>query len=1052
MCKTRVLVVVVLAAALAGTAVARPVSQSEAMAVADGFISAVYGPSSEGSCWRYVDVRGEPAVFVCERVRSGGASVTVMVGAKTEMPPVLLYYCGQPLDVTSADQGMTIVRDESGLNDVRQIGSVYYSPLDFWFEYQAGTERVMVSPTNFRIYDPVLVRAADPISYPAELVDRFEKDWQDYLSGRVPFELDAEYWIPDVPDWDWHYGCCPTAAANVLTHWDNNGYDLLVDSVQWLYDPIEFEWDSVPNVSGQLAQAMNTSSGGSTRGDSVAPGIVAVCNDPAWSNDYAFTSYLAGDNHSLLISEINSNRPGVLLMANHPHYINHAVTYCGWGPPNDSFIMIHDEWNSTPVDTVIAYYYGAGPRYVIPVVPGPPLGPDPDMAVASIVQPGDIIYPGSIQPQAYIANLGGSTAACSVFFRIERPGGGFYESFDDTLTFPPTGWHEFHPHPDPGIFDWHCGTAFPYTPPGYATCLREASLSANDDWLITPRVRVRATDTLYFWFRALNSGDMESLQVFVSYGDSSPGSFHQAIQAFDFNDTSYQLGWADFHSVGDTTVYIGFRYAAAALQSGTGICLDDIQLRTVFHADSVRVENPGASELVSFSYWNARNGHYVARCSVYQAGDVNPANDVKTRDFLVVDAPVPPSNWTERASMPQAPSEKTVKRGGWLAYNSGNGLIYAAKGYKTTDFYSYNTAVNTWTHLTGMPYETHSNPRWARKVPRKGSKGIADGGNSIYVTQGNNTLGFWRYDIATNSWTELEDVPIGLTGKKVKGGTDLVYLVRGGTPYVYLLKGYKDEFHRYNVLADAWEDLASPPRGARAKWSKGSWLVAEDENATVLYAHKAKYNELWSYNVLSDSWDAELNGMPFIGMMGRRKKSKDGAGGAWYDGGIYALKGGNTQEFWKYTVAGNAWTELDTLPAIGTTGKKKRVKYGGDIVSIGNAFYALKGNKTLEFWRYSVAAMFARPGERVPQHGVMAAGEPQVVRIGPNPTGGIVRMAGLAGPARIALFDVSGRLVLTRRLTAGSGRLGLRCLNAGVYVLRIEQDGRTSTHRVVIHR
>ena len=51
---------------------------------------------------------------------------------------------------------------------------------------------------------------------------------------------------------------------------------------------------------------------------------------------------------------------------------------------------------------------------------------------------------------------------------------------------------------------------------------------------------------------------------------------------------------------------------------------------------------------------------------------------------------------------------------------------------------------------------------------------------------------------------------------------------------------------------------------------------------------------------------------------------------------------------------------------VGSTGRKKRVKYGADLVHWGyGAFFALKGNKTNEFWRYVVPPP-SMPGWNIP--------------------------------------------------------------------------------------
>ncbi len=1059
--KFSISLVAMLTTLLAGAGLARPVSQTEAMTVAGSFVSAIYGENKAGSCWPYEDLKARPGVFVCERLLKDGSSVTLITGANTSMPPVLLYYRGRPLDITSADRTKKVAEDALGSDGVVQIASVYYSPLDFWFEYQAGEERVMVSPGNFRVYEPELVRDAEPIGYSDELSAEFEEHWRNYLSGQIPFELDGQYWIPGVSDWDWHYGCAPTAAANVLTYWDDNGYDLLVDSVRLLVpDPIEGDVDDVPNVTKQLAIEMNTDTlvTGGTKVDSVVPGILAVCNDPAWENNYSFNSYLVWDDPVLLISEINNDRPGVLGLLGHPYYHDHAVTYCGWGPPNEDWIMIHDEWDSTPIDTVIYYYYSGGPRGIIPVIPGGVTYPD--VAVTSIAQPDIAIPPGVITPQAYVANYGNSTDPCSVFYRIERPGGGFYENFDDGV-FPPVGWQV--ENPDGGLFEWIRGDAHPYTAPYYATCLREASLLANDDWLISPKVRVREKDTLYFWFRSLST-DMESIEVWVSYTDASPTSFIDVIQAFDFNNTSYLLGRASFHTIGDTMVHIGIRYGMRALLPyGTGICIDDIQLRTAYYAESTKVTvAPGNSELVSFFPWDAKEGHYVARCSVYQAGDVNPSNDVKTRDFLVTPTLIPPSDWTEMRPIPLGPSDKPVRRGGSLTYMEDNGLIYALKGYKTGDFYSYNPVSNIWATLLPVP----TGP--SGRLPRKGARLAADGNRYIYATKGNNTPEFWRYDTDSIAWRQMDDVPLGLSRKKVKGGTDMEHVFKAGFGYIYLLKGYKSEFYRFDIAADSWFVLPHAPPGAEAKWKKGSFIVYDQDN--IIYAHRAKYyvggyHQMWRYDIAGDTWHRDtLAGMPLLGMHGgrmRSKKSKDGGCAAWYNSEFYALKGGNTQQFFKYNPASSAWTELDTVPRYSpTTDRKRRVKYGADIVNIGNAFYALKGNKTRELWRYAVPA-YGLP-LTANRSGVMGRELSAVSRllIAPNPLARGFATLYYAlprpGPVNISIYDVAGRSVECVRVTScaaqGCHPMDLRSLSSGVYLVRLEANGFVATRKLVVQR
>ncbi|MFO7675799.1 MAG: hypothetical protein R6X12_05750 [bacterium] len=377
------------------------------------------------------------------------------------------------------------------------------------------------------------------------------------------------------------------------------------------------------------------------------------------------------------------------------------------------------------------------------------------------------------------------------------------------------------------------------------------------------------------------------------------------------------------------------------------------------------------------------------------------------------------AEWTEVTSMPVSPSGKDVKHGGWLVYNDTNGLVYAAKGNKTPDFYSYDPGADAWTALAAIPLGTEGRP------PRRGCRGAWDAGNYLYVTKGNNTSEFWRYDIAENSWFQLPDARLGTGNKKLKGGTDLAYVEIDGDGYVYLLKGFGLEFGRFNVTGDSWERLADAPSGQKPKWDEGSWLVFDGEG--TIYAHKAKHSELWTYDIATGAWATAVRaGMPRpSALTGKKKKPGEGSGAAWYDGVIYATKGGNTCEFWSYDAATAAWSELETLPQIGSLGRKRTVKHGGDLVSAGEGvFFALKGKKSREFYKYAPPP------------------EPQAVRPDGVTGAGTLRLD-LRGAARVTVFDATGRVVATGL----EPRLG-----AGVYLVRVESDGKTSYRRHVVVR
>ncbi|MFO7651527.1 MAG: T9SS type A sorting domain-containing protein, partial [bacterium] len=152
----------------------------------------------------------------------------------------------------------------------------------------------------------------------------------------------------------------------------------------------------------------------------------------------------------------------------------------------------------------------------------------------------------------------------------------------------------------------------------------------------------------------------------------------------------------------------------------------------------------------------------------------------------------------------------------------------------------------------------------------------------------------------------------------------------------------------------------------------------------------------------------------------------------------------------RYDTLTNEWVQLvnDSLPSFGTSMRKKRVKAGADLVYNAYAFWALKGNKTWEFWRYGFRFALTPPApERTAQasSGIRPAPGWQFT-LAPNPMSGrgVLRYS-VPTPALLSvrLYDAAGRVVRVAaesRPVAGSGVIDLdtRGLSAGVYLVRLD--------------
>ena len=58
---------------------------------------------------------------------------------------------------------------------------------------------------------------------------------------------------------------------------------------------------------------------------------------------------------------------------------------------------------------------------------------------------------------------------------------------------------------------------------------------------------------------------------------------------------------------------------------------------------------------------------------------------------------------------------------------------------------------------------------------------------------------------------------------------------------------------------------------------------------------------------------------------------------------------------YRYSITANTWTTIESIPAMGSAGKKKMVKKGAVLASTENKLYATKGGGTLDWWCYDPA-------------------------------------------------------------------------------------------------
>lgn len=620
-----------------------------------------------------------------------------------------------------------------------------------------------------------------------------------------------------------------------------------------------------------------------------------------------------------------------------------------------------------------------------------------DVAALSILAPaGAVIETTNVIPRGVIKNNTANPVTVKAYFDILFFGSPVYS---DSLTAPLNA----------NQTDTVSFSSWVATPPGtYNTILRvwaERDLNPEND-LISSSFTVRSP---------IHDVGVEQI---VSPSDTvPPGSITPAAKIVNygtFPETNFKIFFSAFR--GNTRAYYDSAICPAL--------------------------EPAETALVSFPVWQAGRGTYLVRCSTALIGDLESSNDWQEKT-VIVRTPIL-VGWQEMASLPT--SAKAVKNGGALTL-LGN-TVYALRGNKTDEFLAYNIETDSWRTLPSLPVGSNGKPVY------KGGALTNDHNRYIYALKGNSQPDFLRYDVFSDSWHALKPVPPGPSRKAIKGGSYLAYAVHRNNGYIYLLKGYRNEFYRYDIAADSWQELPSAPLGPSGKnsYKDGSFIVYDGSH--TIYAVKAKYNEVFGFDTDSLRWlTTTFQRFPLAGRSGRQKKVKDGAGGAWWNNAMYCLKGGNTCEFWRFFPQENRWEELDTIPSYGSTERKKRVKAGGAITGMGNGiFFALKGNKTNEFWCYMSPE--AGPGVAEPVV-TRPVSQRLTLNLYPNPATNLTTLElnkPLNEKTHIAIYDRTGRLC--QEFTTTSNRLTLNCQNlpSGIYLIRATNRSNTlsATAKMVI--
>ncbi len=506
-----------------------------------------------------------------------------------------------------------------------------------------------------------------------------------------------------------------------------------------------------------------------------------------------------------------------------------------------------------------------------------------------------------------------------------------------------------------------------------------------------------------------------------------------------------------------------------------------------FYSDDTLITGlaPGDTAIVTFRDTILPMGSFVATCSVHMVDDVDPTNNVITRS-------VNSSTWSRKADIPASWRKRKVKYAA-LCYAPTTNKLYAMKGSNINDLWVYDVATDSWDTLKSMP--TEPSGRRAREGvhftfdPDHGTLG------RIWAIKGGGRPDFYYYDIATDTWVMRRNMVItyrdwpysNRTYRAPRRGAALAYVPEYGTQgSVYGMPGNgTNYFWRYDIASDSWFyphdsvyaehqgvayykyiplDIPGGPYGVRCRYGSDMAYL----NGIVYVLKGSNTVEAYGFSHILNRWSDTLDMNTFYGMYPRRRVKNGGALCALGDQ-LYALKGGNTQQFWHYNFAADSWKRSTDIP-LAAGGRRVRPKMGAALAEAESTIFCLKGSSSYEFWEYCPAAdtapvLFESQPER---EGVMAgvngldlskpwlAAYPNPARLGLNISYNITN----AAPTRLRVYDATGEVVANLwNATRSRGQYvtrwnGLaangRQVPAGIYFVKLESGDTRLTQKLII--
>lgn len=276
--------------------------------------------------------------------------------------------------------------------------------------------------------------------------------------------------------------------------------------------------------------------------------------------------------------------------------------------------------------------------------------------------------------------------------------------------------------------------------------------------------------------------------------------------------------------------------------------------------------------------------------------------------------------WTTGENMPES-----IRAGNTASYTSnGESYLFVVSGRNqdgniTPSNQRYQLSTNTWTNLTSHP----TGLLGSSTAIVKDSLYVIGG---LLTTPGNATKNVYKYSINEDAWSQVADFPVNIVDSDAVAYQDSL---------IYVAAGYSNRVRVYNTKTNAWRNATS----ITPTFQSFSWGALTVKNDTLVYMCGAdgflspNYNNTVRIGVIDQNNRANITWSVVGTFPGSTRTFFDAH--PWENGII--MTGGSTDntfetysdECYHYNVGTNTWTQLPSKPNAWLTGNSGSLNING---------------------------------------------------------------------------------------------------------------------------